>query len=622
MKVKHGCNINSGELDTSRYSAPMPAIGLYIAGASLTCLVLATIDTITGCKAFGKKPRQKFWFPCKWFGINSATLTLLSVATKLPVDLNTAMPGPHHQLTKLSGTVMLSVATAFFLPAFGTMKIEDKLSNLAALIILIITVAVNICIQMGTGVIFAFLPEHIIVLGFMLFMLVSVFTATISSEGVKDELEKSSDKVLGKLNSVLESLKEKKANSVSDIEEGARLGKEGLKRCLYMKHTAYAKEIGHATIRSPNGSAVAVLSILSTLVLVEAEVRALIMWLMARGRRGSGGMQLFGLQFCRGESDYRWPMWLILASQTLFVILTTIPLLFRWFESVRFVRHPIKEMLKWPHLLAVELKRLSLSRRKILEFFLEEKEAGGGGDGRQRPPHTYIGRLLHSTKMFFVSLQLLGSVMSWIISRSSSAPLCLLFWSLKRPGDSQEGKMRDHMVVHLEDEEDFGNWMYTHYESDVDKEMGKTNDPSTTSPPHGNDSDGKHLKKILSKFDSTTDQIIENENDHFRSILEMIDNFQRPKCMEIVLGMVIIANKLAQVEVDRNKGYNCLWNVKPNQNLNGSPPQDVKIVEQFLRNIDQYVPGGPSAFSGNYRCSTHKMIASLGKKSSCFCWKP
>ncbi|XP_077242975.1 uncharacterized protein LOC143883515 [Tasmannia lanceolata] len=86
----HGCNIN-GSLDDSKYSKPLPWIGLYIAGASLVCSFAMAMDTFFGFH------RRKLWFPCKFFSLNATSLTFLSIATKLPVDLNTSMPRREHQ---------------------------------------------------------------------------------------------------------------------------------------------------------------------------------------------------------------------------------------------------------------------------------------------------------------------------------------------------------------------------------------------------------------------------------------------------------------------------------------------------------------------------------------------
>ncbi|KAI8531060.1 hypothetical protein RHMOL_Rhmol11G0108100 [Rhododendron molle] len=68
-----------------QFDAPMPWIGVYIAAASLVCSVAMAGDVINGIR------QKKLWFPCKFFTMSAASLTVLAVATKLPVDLTTVM---------------------------------------------------------------------------------------------------------------------------------------------------------------------------------------------------------------------------------------------------------------------------------------------------------------------------------------------------------------------------------------------------------------------------------------------------------------------------------------------------------------------------------------------------
>ncbi|KAK9081222.1 hypothetical protein Syun_030585 [Stephania yunnanensis] len=86
---------NGNEANDSNFSSPMPAVGLDIAGATLVCLVLVLSDIFIALR------QRKPWIPCRFFGLNSFTLTILSVATKLPVDLTTSMPSAYDQLSKL-----------------------------------------------------------------------------------------------------------------------------------------------------------------------------------------------------------------------------------------------------------------------------------------------------------------------------------------------------------------------------------------------------------------------------------------------------------------------------------------------------------------------------------------
>ncbi|KAK9138297.1 hypothetical protein Sjap_008891 [Stephania japonica] len=143
----------------------MPAIGLDVAGATLVCLILMLCDI-----AFAIRQRKP-WIPCRFFVINSFTLTLLSVATKLPGDLTTSMPGACDQLSKLCGTAFICISIGFFRPHVTGVNESEFFPNLASLTVIVITVIVNISLQISTGAIFLFKVEHVITLVLMLLLL-------------------------------------------------------------------------------------------------------------------------------------------------------------------------------------------------------------------------------------------------------------------------------------------------------------------------------------------------------------------------------------------------------------------------------------------------------------------
>ncbi|KAK9159652.1 hypothetical protein Syun_005993 [Stephania yunnanensis] len=143
--ARHGC-IN-GTLDDSKYSSPMPIIGLYIAIATSVCFFSILFDVISGFR------NRKRWLPCRFFSLNSVTLTLLAIAAKIPVDLTTKMPSAHDQLSKLTGTALICICMGFMMPSLGINRESENWSNVMALSILVVTVVVNICIQLYTGVI-------------------------------------------------------------------------------------------------------------------------------------------------------------------------------------------------------------------------------------------------------------------------------------------------------------------------------------------------------------------------------------------------------------------------------------------------------------------------------------
>ncbi|KAI3677245.1 hypothetical protein L1987_86868 [Smallanthus sonchifolius] len=61
----------------------MPWVGLYVGIASLICTLAMAADAIRAIWQW------KLWFPNKFFTLNASTITLIAIAMKLPVDLNT-----------------------------------------------------------------------------------------------------------------------------------------------------------------------------------------------------------------------------------------------------------------------------------------------------------------------------------------------------------------------------------------------------------------------------------------------------------------------------------------------------------------------------------------------------
>ncbi|KAK9104601.1 hypothetical protein Scep_021445 [Stephania cephalantha] len=119
--------------------------------------------------------RQRLWY-------NVGMLRFLSKmgrhGCEIPVDLTTKMPSAHDQLSKLTGTTLICICMALLMPSIGSNRESDSLTNMLALSILVVTVVVNICIQLYTGVIILFRVEHIIVLCCMMLLLLALLCAT------------------------------------------------------------------------------------------------------------------------------------------------------------------------------------------------------------------------------------------------------------------------------------------------------------------------------------------------------------------------------------------------------------------------------------------------------------
>ncbi|KAI3782790.1 hypothetical protein L2E82_12846 [Cichorium intybus] len=130
----------------NQYSKPLPWIGIYIALASLFCIVAMVADLLHGFH------NRKLWFPCKYFTLNAASLTVIAVTIKLPMDLTNLMPGDVDRTAKLGSLSFMCTIMANLLPSLATMGSKELVSNMIALGILVITLVVNVCIEINSGV--------------------------------------------------------------------------------------------------------------------------------------------------------------------------------------------------------------------------------------------------------------------------------------------------------------------------------------------------------------------------------------------------------------------------------------------------------------------------------------
>ncbi|CAH1424180.1 unnamed protein product [Lactuca virosa] len=133
---------------------PMPWIGIYIAIASLFCTLAMVADLIHGLR------NRKLWFPCKYSTLNAASLSIIAVAMKLPMDLSSLMPGDVDQFTKIGSMGFMYTMMANLLPSLATMDSKELFTNIIALVVLVITLVVNVCIQIKTGVVSNTEVEH------------------------------------------------------------------------------------------------------------------------------------------------------------------------------------------------------------------------------------------------------------------------------------------------------------------------------------------------------------------------------------------------------------------------------------------------------------------------------
>ncbi|PWA68627.1 hypothetical protein CTI12_AA304820 [Artemisia annua] len=158
----------------------MPWVGLYVAGASLTCTLAMAADAFQGFRHW------KLWFPNKFFALNTVSITLIAIAMKLPVDLTTSTTKTRAGLLRNEGDweakwvsiAFLVTMLANFLPSLGLMNDKELLVNMVAWSILLITITVNVAIQISAG----FLdPTFFLLLSFPILCVFSVaFTVPAS----------------------------------------------------------------------------------------------------------------------------------------------------------------------------------------------------------------------------------------------------------------------------------------------------------------------------------------------------------------------------------------------------------------------------------------------------------
>nr|GMC87293.1 ATP-dependent RNA helicase [Ipomoea batatas] len=141
--------------------SPMPIIGVYVAAASMACSFAMFLNScLTFINSF---PKFNVRFSGNFFPLNATWLTLLAVATKLAADLTTPKSSYIDNEAKIMNTVFLTVAMGNFFPSLGSMNNADIVTNLTALSILVITVVVDLYIQLRFHV-FDFLSSLVIII--------------------------------------------------------------------------------------------------------------------------------------------------------------------------------------------------------------------------------------------------------------------------------------------------------------------------------------------------------------------------------------------------------------------------------------------------------------------------
>ncbi|CAH1426767.1 unnamed protein product [Lactuca virosa] len=289
-----------------RFSEPMVMIGIYIAVASLFCILPPLADLVHGLRT------KKFWFPNKYFTMNIASFSALGVATKLPVDLSSPMPGVVDQFTKLGNMAFMCAMMANLLPALASMSNKALIANIIGLGVIVITMVVNVCIEIKTGNVKKYCKFIAIIYVVVLLMVLVIHACTSLA--------------ILKCKQILE-LKYQAAHESALNEQELQQGrstveklKKQVKKYWIMAETSHPQFLTACSVTS---CASGVLSVISTLLHA---------WLM-----------LIAVEYWMDfKSAYKWSMLVILITQFIGSLVGTIAPLCRSFATLSY-----KLSVKW-----------------------------------------------------------------------------------------------------------------------------------------------------------------------------------------------------------------------------------------------------------------------------------
>ncbi|KAJ0511821.1 hypothetical protein HanPSC8_Chr11g0498751 [Helianthus annuus] len=268
----------------------IPWVGLYTALASFLCLLAMAADLARGFWQW------KLWFPNRFFTLNAATLTLIAIAMKLPVDLTTKMSTIEVSTSKNCSISFLITMIANFLPSLGLMNDKELLMNIVALEILVVTVIVNILIQTYTDALFVpFIPV-------LIFPILWPFSVAMATSTFRKKLEHQYNE-----SQRLVSCRQEKKFSYKQLRSYVK------KYWMMVESCDPQLVIAYSPISSACGDICLGLAIISGLFLVS--------FLSTKKD------EFFG------TSDYKWSIKVIIFVQSIGVALGSIAPLFRFFTS-------------------------------------------------------------------------------------------------------------------------------------------------------------------------------------------------------------------------------------------------------------------------------------------------
>ncbi|KAK9089286.1 hypothetical protein Scep_028368 [Stephania cephalantha] len=180
-------------------------------------------------------------------------------------------------------------------PSLASSREAESIANMTALSIFVVTVAVNICIQIATGVIFSFIAEHIIILCFMFMLLAILWHNTFDLN-----IRKGTD------------LPEKNLAHFLNVPKGESSLMHRVKS-WYISNSIMSPQLHLCKLRLSSG--IGPICIMSSAVLLQATYRSVV---------------IKTLEFCNGVSDYDWSVWIIVMTQIVATIIGSLTVAFQW----------------------------------------------------------------------------------------------------------------------------------------------------------------------------------------------------------------------------------------------------------------------------------------------------
>ncbi|KAJ0446743.1 hypothetical protein HanRHA438_Chr17g0802621 [Helianthus annuus] len=288
-------------------------IGIYIAVASLFCVLAMAADLFHGFR------NKKLWFPSKYFTLNTASIMVITVAMKLPVDLNDPMPCWMDLFAKLVSMPFMTTMMANLMPALASMDNKELFENVIGLLILVITIVLNVFIQFHTGLVGYFYLNYIYI-GAMLYILMVLTSVALTAPVSKQILE-------NKYQAAHKLVSKDMHTRMSTMEELIQC----VRRYSIMAGTSSPQFVVATT---PLCSAAGIICIFSTIIYFYD-----VLTLINNKILGEHDYYKVILQY---DSDYKWSMVVILLIQTVGIVVGTIHSIFRCFAPLSF-----KLSLKW-----------------------------------------------------------------------------------------------------------------------------------------------------------------------------------------------------------------------------------------------------------------------------------